>query len=68
MDMRALVGRNVRQRRTALGMTQEELAVAAGVSQQYVSGLERGQRNPTVLTLWDLAKPLEASPADLLTP
>jgi len=51
MDMRALVGRNVRQRRIALGMTQEELAEAAGVSQQYVSGLERGDRNPTILTL-----------------
>jgi len=68
MDMRALVGRNVRQRRTALGMTQEELAEAAGVSQQYVSGLERGDRNPTILTLWELSRPLKATPADLLTP
>lgn len=68
MDMRVLVGANVRRRRVELDMTQEELAVAAGLSQQYISGLERGQRNPTVVTLWELSRPLKVLPADLLTP
>lgn len=68
MDMRVLVGQNVRRCRLALDMTQEELAEAAGVSQQYISGLERGQRNPTVVTLWELSRPLKVEPADLLRP
>jgi transcriptional regulator with XRE-family HTH domain len=68
MDMRVLVGANVRRRRVELGMTQEDLAEAAGLSQQYISGLERGQRNPTVVTLWELSRPLSLLPADLLKP
>lgn len=68
MDMRVLVGSNVRRCRLSLGMTQEELAEAAGLSQQYISGLERGRRNPTVVTLWELSRPLKVEPADLLKP
>ena len=67
MDMRTLVGNNVRRRRVALAMTQEGLAARSGLSQQYISGLERGLRNPTVLTLFDLAVALECAPADLIT-
>jgi transcriptional regulator with XRE-family HTH domain len=49
-------------------MSQEQLAEAVGISQQYISGLERGQRNPTVVTLWELSRPLNVQPADLLKP
>ncbi len=68
MDMRVLVGENVRRARGASGLTQEQLAEASGLSQQYISGLERGRRNPTVVTLWELSQPLGVSPADLLKP
>lgn len=68
MDMRVLVGRNVKRLRVALALSQEQLAEAAGLSQQYISGLERGQRNPTIVTLWELSRPLKVEPADLLTP
>ncbi len=63
-----MVGQNVRRCRLALGMSQEQLAEAAGLSQQYISGLERGQRNPTVVTLWELSRPLKVEPADLIKP
>jgi len=66
--MRRLVGRNVHARRQALGLTQEQLAVSSGFSQQYLSDLERGRRNPTVVTLYELAQALSCTPIDLLEP
>jgi transcriptional regulator with XRE-family HTH domain len=60
MDMRKLVGRNALRLRHAIGLTQEQLAERSGLSQQYISGLESGQRNPTVLTLFELATALNA--------
>jgi transcriptional regulator with XRE-family HTH domain len=68
MDMRRLVGKNVRRLRLEFGWTQEELAVRSGFSQQYVSGLEAGQRNPTVVSLFELAQALQTTPIDLLAP
>lgn len=51
MDMRALVGKNFARLRREKGLTQEEVEARSGFSQQYLSGLERGKRNPTELTL-----------------
>ena len=50
MDMRKLVGRNVKRVRQEKGLTQEQLADLSGFSQLYISGLEQGRRNPTVGT------------------
>ena len=61
MDMRALVGANIRKARLAAGMTQEELAERSGFSQQYISGLERGKRNPTIVSVYELAQALGVS-------
>ena len=68
MDMRKLVGRNVRAARVARGMTQEKLADVSGFSQQYISDLERGRRNPTVVSLYELAEALAVTPVELLKP
>lgn len=68
MDMRKLIGRNVRRLRDACGMTQEELAERSGFSQQYISGLERGHRNPTIVSLYELALALGSTPVEFLTP
>jgi transcriptional regulator with XRE-family HTH domain len=68
MDMRVLVGRNVKRVRIARGLTQEELAERSGFSQQYLSDLERGRRNPTVVSLWELAQALGVAPVDLIQP
>jgi transcriptional regulator with XRE-family HTH domain len=48
-------------------MTQEQFAERSGFSQQYISDLERGRRNPTVVSLLELAAPLAVSPAELIT-
>ena len=68
MDMRKLVGRNVKRFRLAKGLTQEAFAERSGFSQQYISGLEQGKRNPTVVSLWELAQALGVKPIDLLQP
>jgi transcriptional regulator with XRE-family HTH domain len=68
MDMRVLVGKNFARIRREQGLTQEEVEVRSGFSQQYLSSLERGRRNPTVITLLELARALGVSHLDLLKP
>jgi transcriptional regulator with XRE-family HTH domain len=68
MDMRKLVGGNVRRIRQKKGLTHEQLAEISGFSQQYISGLEQGRRNPTVVTLYELASALGVSHLDLVRP
>ena len=68
MDMRRLVGRNVLRIRKSKDMTQERLAEISGFSQQYISGLEQGRRNPTVVTLYELASALGVGHLELLRP
>ena len=68
MDMRKLVGRNFVRLRREKGLTQEAFAARSGFSQQYLSGLERGRRNPTVVTLYELARVLDVSHVRLVEP
>jgi transcriptional regulator with XRE-family HTH domain len=68
MDMRRLVAQNVKRIRLEKGLTQEQFSDISGFSQQYVSGLETGRRNPTIVTLYELAKALGVSHLDLLQP
>ena len=68
MDMRRLVGENVRALRLAKGWTQEAFAERSGFSQQYISRLEGGRRNPTIVSLFELAQALGVTPAELLQP
>ena len=50
------------------GFTQEKFSEASGFTQQYISGLERGRRNPTIVTLFELASTLGVSHIDLVLP
>jgi transcriptional regulator with XRE-family HTH domain len=68
MDMRKLVGRNVKRVRLEKGLTQEQLAELSGFSQQYLSGLEQGRRNPTIVSLYELATALGVSHMELVRP
>jgi transcriptional regulator with XRE-family HTH domain len=61
-DVRILVGRNVKRLRITAGLTQAALAERMGVDRAFVSGLEQGQRAPTVLTLWHITKALGVRP------
>jgi len=66
MDMRRLVGRNFARLRQERGLTQEQVEELSGFSQQYLSGLERGRRNPTIITLYELAQALGVDHLELL--
>jgi len=66
MDIRGRLGANVKRLREAKGLSQEELAFQADMHRTYVSGIERGKRNPTVTVLERLAKPLGVSSGELL--
>ncbi|MEM7670527.1 MAG: helix-turn-helix transcriptional regulator [Pseudomonadota bacterium] len=58
MDIRRRVGLNLKKYRRAAGFSQEGLALECGLHRTYVSGVERGIRNPTVVVLEKLAAPL----------
>jgi transcriptional regulator with XRE-family HTH domain len=68
MDMRVLIGQRVRAARLRKKMTQWALAERCGFSQQYLSELENGKRNPTVITVFEIAQALGVEPYTLLLP
>ena len=68
MDRRKLVGRNFARLRREKGLTQEDVEARSGFSQQYLSGLERGKRNPSIVTLYEIAQVLGVSHVELVTP
>lgn len=65
MKAQVLVAKNVRRLRVGLGLSQEALAVDAGIDRTYVSRIERGLENPTVAVLERFAGALDAPVAEL---
>jgi transcriptional regulator with XRE-family HTH domain len=65
-DPRAQLGKAVRKRRLALGLSQERLAERAGLHWTYVGGIERGERNVSLINIVKLARALQVSPSTLL--
>ena len=66
MDIRKTVGRNIKVIRDSLGLSQEDLAHLSGVHRTYISGLERGVRNPTITIVQSIAVGLKVSASKLL--
>lgn len=66
MDIRRRLGINLRQAREERGWSQEEFAERAGIHRTYVSDIERGARNPTILIVDRLAAALSLSAGALL--
>lgn len=59
------LGLNIRQRREARELTQEKLAEKSGLDATYISGIERGLRNPGILNVARIAKALGLTAAEL---
>ena len=62
----ATFGKRIADLRKERKMTQEELAERSGFSQQYISGLERGNRNPTIVSIYELGQALGVSHEQLV--
>ena len=66
--MNLLLGNAIKKQRSALGISQEELAARAGLHRTYVSDVERGERNPSIASIEKLAQALKVSVSSLLEP
>lgn len=66
MDLRTRLGLNLQRLRRERAWSQEDLAFESGLHRTYVSGIERGVRNPTVLILERLARTLAVPASELL--
>lgn len=66
MDARQVFGTNVRRLRLEKGLSQEEFGFVAGIDRTYVSGVERGLRNPTLLLAEKFAQGLGVELDELL--
>lgn len=60
------LGEAIRDRRDELGVSQERLGLESGVHRNYIGGIERAERRPTVATVAKLATTLGTRPSDLL--
>lgn len=61
-------GNVLRARRIAIGMSQELLALTTGMERSYLSRLERGLSQPTLLVLFKIANGLDCESSDLVAP
>jgi transcriptional regulator with XRE-family HTH domain len=61
------LSRNIRSRRLELDLTQEAVAFDAGLSPRHFQELESGTANPTFATLFEIARVLNSSVAELAT-
>jgi transcriptional regulator with XRE-family HTH domain len=64
--IRAQVGQRVRELRLAYRVTQEQLAERAGLSYKFIGEIERGKANPTIDTLYEIARALRIEVHELL--
>lgn len=66
MDIRKRFGKKIRNARSSRGWSQEDLAGASGLDRTYISGIERGVRNPTITVVDQFAKALGVDAGALL--
>ena len=60
------LGKRIAFLRKQRGLTQLALSIESGLALSFVSDLERGKRNPSIETLWKIAKALDVSLEELL--
>jgi transcriptional regulator with XRE-family HTH domain len=65
-DPKKKFGERIRSLRKEAGLSQEELADAAGLHRTYIGAIERGERNISLINIVQLARALRVKPASLL--
>ena len=66
MDILEAFGKEIKRRRTDLGLSQEELAHLCDLHRTYIGSIERGERNVSLQNISIIAKALKCSPSELL--
>ena len=66
MKPTVVLGANIRCRRESAGLSQEALALHAGIHRTYIGSVERGERNVSLLNIVRIARALRCPPGDLL--
>lgn len=66
MEIRQRIGWNLRRLRAARELNQEDFATDSGFDRGYISGIERGVRNPSILVLERIAQALGVDVVELL--
>ncbi len=66
MGLQQVVGQNIKRLRSARGLSQEVLADSSGIDMRYLGGIERGQENPTLKVIENIAEALGVHPSTLL--
>jgi DNA-binding XRE family transcriptional regulator len=67
-DMRKLIGDNVSRIRKEQGLTQEQLSEPSELYRQFTSDLDRGKRNPTIVTIYEQAMAIKDGHLKLVSP
>lgn len=67
MDIKEAVGKRVKELRNKIGISQEELADIAQLDRTYITSVERGKRNISIVNVEKLAKALQVSLAEFFT-
>lgn len=65
IDIKAQFGQRLRAKRTELGLSQEAFADKCGLDRTYISGIERGKRNVSLVNIETIAKALGTSISEL---
>lgn len=66
MQLEKIFGQVLRKHRTAMGISQESLALECGLDRTFISALERGLRQPSLKSLFKIAKVLKVSPSQIV--
>lgn len=67
MDIKFLVGKRVKELRNKLGVSQEELADMSGLDRTYITSVECGKRNISIVNIEKLAKALKVTLSEFFT-
>lgn len=67
MDIALLISKTIKKLRLEKKLTQDDLAYLSGLDKTYISLIERGKRNPTVLSLYAICRSLEISLSEFFT-
>ena len=64
-DVKTTFGHRVRTLRKRAGLSQEQLALRCGLDRTYIGGVERGERNISIVNIEKIARAIDLSPKDL---